>query len=74
MNRRVYPKEMYDKEVMLRYYHCPFCLGCRIVCRIDVFLGYDYLCLDCDKPFHKNLAITKSSARNKKINKILDVY
>ena len=77
MSSRIYPEEVFRKEIeklKLKYYFCPYCFGNdltdkTVLNRIQLFV--DYYCKTCHRTFPKFEALTKEKIREIKINKIL---
>jgi transposase-like protein len=75
MSSRIYPKEVFDREVdrlRSKYYYCPKCYSNNISNADGYFtLVYEYKCYGCKNVFLKKEALTLNDIRNLKINKII---
>ena len=75
MNSRIYPQEVFEREIerlKLGYYYCPECYENSLTDRIGYLqLFGNYCCKKCQLTFPKQEALTKEKIREIKINKIL---
>ncbi len=75
MSGRIYSKEIFQKQFdiyKMCYLYCPNCFGNNLTSKEGHFMLFqDYKCLDCNKLFYKEDALTRQNIRNRKIECLL---
>jgi hypothetical protein len=75
MNNRIYPEEVFKKEIeklKLKYYYCPKCFGNDLTDKVEYLqLIGNYYCKSFKHTFSTMERFTKDKVREIKINKIL---